>query len=67
MQNILLTIKEKLETLLKYERKIGEIILAQPLTIIQMSASELAQAAESSPAAVIRFCCSIGVRGATPN
>lgn len=65
MQNILLTVKEKLPKLPESERKIAEIILAHPLDIIQMSAADLAKIAESSPAAVIRFCRSIGVKGYT--
>ncbi|MGP6140455.1 MULTISPECIES: MurR/RpiR family transcriptional regulator [unclassified Jeotgalibaca] len=65
MQNILLTVKEKLPKLPKSERKIAKIILAHPLDIIQMSAADLAKMAESSPAAVIRFCRSIGVKGYT--
>lgn len=65
MQNILLTVKEKLPKLPKSERKIAKIILAHPLDIIQMSAADLAKMAGSSPAAVIRFCRSIGVKGYT--
>lgn len=65
MQNILLTIKNKLQNLPQSEQKIGKFILERPLTIIQMSAADLAQAADSSPAAVIRFCRSIGVKGYT--
>lgn len=65
MQNILLTVKEKLPNLPESERKIAKIILSHPLDIIQMSAAELARVAESSPAAVIRFCRSIGIKGYT--
>lgn len=65
MQNILLRINGKLPTLPQSEQKIGKIILESPLAIIQMSAADLAKAADSSPAAVIRFCRSIGVKGYT--
>lgn len=49
----------------KSERKIGAYILEKPLESIQMSASQIAKEAESSAAAVIRFCRSIGVNGYT--
>ncbi len=65
MQNVLLTIKNKIQKLPQSEQKIGIIILEDPLKIIQMSAADLAKAASSSPAAVIRFCRSIGVKGYT--
>lgn len=65
MKNILMTIKEKIHNLPKSEQKIGEIVLARPLDILQMSASDLAQIAGSSPAAVIRFCRSIDLKGYT--
>lgn len=63
--NIPLTIKEKLPDLPESERKIGEFILDNPLETIQMSASQLAEKAGSSAAAVIRFCHSLGMRGYT--
>lgn len=64
-ENILLLIQEKLPQLPPSEQKIGKIILRSPLDIIQMSAEQVAKKAESSAAAVIRFCRSIGVKGFT--
>lgn len=63
--NIPLTIKEKLADLPESERKVGEFILDNPLLTIQMSASQLAEAAGSSAAAVIRFSHSLGMKGYT--
>lgn len=64
-QHVLFVIQEKLPGLPKSERKIGTYILEKPLEIIQMNAAQLARAADSSAAAVIRFCRSIGVKGFT--
>lgn len=64
-QALLPRIQEKIPSLPESERKIGELILAKPLDVIQMSAAELAKVAGSSAAAVIRFCRSIGVNGFT--
>lgn len=62
-QNILIKIQQQMENLPHSERKIAEIVTTQPLEIINMSAAELAEEANSSPAAVIRFCRSIGLKG----
>lgn len=64
-ENILSLIQEKLSELPQSEQKIGKVILENPLDIIQMSAAQLAKKANSSAAAVIRFCCSIGIKGFT--
>lgn len=63
--NVLLTIKEKMAALPQSEKKIAEKIISDPVTVIQMSATDLATEAGSSSAAVIRFCRSIGVKGFT--
>lgn len=63
--NVLLTIKEKMAALPQSEKKIAETIISDPVTVIQMSATDLATEAGSSSAAVIRFCRSIGVKGFT--
>ncbi|MFL2100852.1 MurR/RpiR family transcriptional regulator [Desemzia sp. FAM 23991] len=63
LNNILLNIKEKKGTLPLSEKKIAELILQEPASIINMNSSLLAQKAGSSSAAVIRFCHSIGLKG----
>lgn len=63
LNNILLNIKEKKDTLPLSEKKIAELILQEPASIINMNSSLLAQKAGSSSAAVIRFCHSIGLKG----
>lgn len=63
--NILFVIQEKLASLPKSEQKIGEAILKDPQKIIQMNATQLGKSANSSPAAIIRFCHSIGLKGFT--
>lgn len=47
------------------EQRIGEYILAYPDQVITMTATQLAKAAGSSSATVIRFCRSIDVSGFT--
>lgn len=64
-QHLLLMIKDKLPQLPESERKIADVILANPLEVIQMNATQLAEAADSSAAAVIRLCRSINVKGFT--
>lgn len=64
-RNVLQIINETLQDLPRSEQKIGQFILEKPKDVIQMNATDLAKAAKSSPAGVIRFCHSIGMRGFT--
>lgn len=63
--NILLVIRKYLNSLPQSEKKIAGTILNDPASVIHMSATQLAFKAESSSAAVIRFCHSIGLKGFT--
>lgn len=63
--NLLFLIQEQLSELPESEKKIAKKILEDPTAVIQMSASSLAKKADSSSAAVIRFCHSIGLAGFT--
>ncbi|WP_071131654.1 MurR/RpiR family transcriptional regulator [Enterococcus timonensis] len=63
MQTILFIIQEKIPTLPISEKKIGQYILANPLQILDQSAAEIANASDSSAAAVVRFCKSVGTKG----
>lgn len=45
------------------ERRVAETVLRDPLGIIHLSVSELAEAAETSTASVVRLCTTIGLRG----
>ncbi|WP_035618832.1 MurR/RpiR family transcriptional regulator [Lacticigenium naphthae] len=65
MNNVLLTIREKESRLPKSERKIAQFILGNAMDVISMNASTLANKADSSAAAVIRFCHSLGLKGFT--
>ncbi|WP_326716818.1 MurR/RpiR family transcriptional regulator [Vagococcus jeotgali] len=47
--------------LTRSERKIADLVLARPEDVIKMTASELAEESDTSPASVIRFCKSIGI------
>lgn len=62
-ENILLRIKEKLPSLPQSEKKIAAVILMDPAAVINLNASQLAEKAHSSSAAVIRLCRSLGIKG----
>lgn len=63
--DILFLIRDKLPTLSKSERNLAEYILAKPEKVIRYTASQLAKEAASSPATIIRFTRSIGLKGFT--
>ncbi|MGX6961757.1 MurR/RpiR family transcriptional regulator [Vagococcus xieshaowenii] len=52
-------------SLSKAEQKIATYVLNYPEKVITMTASQLAQASETSPATVIRFCRSVGIESYT--
>lgn len=56
-------IRNTLEQLPASERKIAEYILANPQAVIDRTVSELGQEANTSGAAVIRLCKSLGLKG----
>lgn len=45
------------------ERRVADAVLRDPFGVIHQSVSELAAIADTSPATVIRFCVSLGLRG----
>ncbi|WP_211489639.1 MurR/RpiR family transcriptional regulator [Georgenia thermotolerans] len=45
------------------ERRVADVFLADPLGVIDLSVTQLAARAGSSPASVVRMCTSIGLRG----
>ncbi|MDR1567224.1 MAG: MurR/RpiR family transcriptional regulator [Streptococcaceae bacterium] len=64
-QNIILSIKDARGYLPRSEQKIADYILEHSNEVVTLSAQELAKRAESSPAAIIRFCRSININGFT--
>ncbi|MCD5002300.1 MurR/RpiR family transcriptional regulator [Enterococcus saccharolyticus] len=61
--NILFTIQNQLDSLSKAEKKLAQWILEHSAEVIHMSAKTLSEAAEISPATVVRFCYSLGLEG----
>ena len=57
---ILKEITEQLEQLRRSERKVAELVLAQPEQVIHMRIVDLAAAADVSEPTVVRFCRAIG-------
>ena len=45
------------------ERRVADAVLRDPFGVIHLSVSELAASADTSPATVIRFCATLGLRG----
>lgn len=61
--NVLEQIREKLPTFSNAERRVGEIILARPHAVIDMSIAKLASQADVSDPTVVRFCRTFGFDG----
>ncbi len=60
---VILKIKEMFNDLTATEEKIADYILANREKVTQLSVKELAEAADSSPASVVRFCKKINYQG----
>ena len=56
-------IKSQLDTLSSAERKVAELVLAQPYTMMQAAVADIARNASVSQPTVIRFCRSMGCAG----
>ncbi|SDY52410.1 MurR/RpiR family transcriptional regulator [Herbiconiux ginsengi] len=61
--HILERMRAGLTALSPAERRVADAVLRDPLAVIHLSVSELAAAAETSPATVVRLCASLGLRG----
>lgn len=62
-QNLLEVISKSLDTLRKSDRKVADIILADPNAATQLKLAELAKLAEVSEPTVVRFCNAVGCSG----
>ncbi|TQV85251.1 transcriptional regulator HexR [Exilibacterium tricleocarpae] len=60
---ILQTLQTQLQTLSNAERRIAEIVLAEPASVIHTSTASLARRAQVSDPTVARFCRSLGCSG----
>lgn len=56
-------VRAELTALSPAERRVAERVLRDPAEVIHRSVTELAAAADTSPATVVRFCVSLGLRG----
>jgi len=61
--NLLERVRLELANLSAAERKVAELVLAQPYTVMQEAVGEIARRAGVSQPTVIRFCRSLGVSG----
>lgn len=62
-QNILETVRTRLGDLRKSERKVANLVLADPRRILNATIAETADIAEVSQPTVIRFCVAVGCEG----
>jgi len=62
-EGILSRIRVALNALNRAERRVADIILEQPGTVVHLPIAELAAIAEVSEGTVVRFCNSVGCRG----
>jgi RpiR family transcriptional regulator, carbohydrate utilization regulator len=62
-QNILEMVRTRLDDLRKSERKVANLVLADPRRILNATIAETAQIAEVSQPTVIRFCVAVGCEG----
>lgn len=63
MENILLKIRESYSDFSLLDQKIASYILDNKNKIIQLSINEIAEQCETSQAAIVRFCKSLGLAG----
>ncbi|RLP83056.1 MurR/RpiR family transcriptional regulator [Mycetocola lacteus] len=56
-------LRSRLRSLTPAERRVADVVLRDPLEVIHLSVTELAAAADTSSATVVRLCASIGLRG----
>lgn len=63
MNNILISIQDRLKSFSKTELKLANYILDRPEKVINMSIKELSEEAGVSSASIVRFCKYIGVDG----
>jgi DNA-binding MurR/RpiR family transcriptional regulator len=56
-------LRARLPALGASDRKVAEVVLAQPGTVVFWSVSELADAAGTAKSSVVRFCQGLGLRG----
>lgn len=62
-ESILERMRAHASSLSPAERRVADVVLADPAAVIHLSVSELAVLAESSAASVVRMCVSLGLRG----
>lgn len=62
-QNLVEVISKSIETLRKSDRKVAEVILADPSAATHFKLAELAKLADVSEPTVIRFCNAVGCAG----
>ncbi len=63
MPSIVERIRTALPSFSPAERRVANVVVRDPLSVIHQSVSELATTAGSSPATVVRLCASVGLRG----
>jgi DNA-binding MurR/RpiR family transcriptional regulator len=61
--NVLTTLHQRMPAMTPTERRVAEVVLAQPQTVRNLSITDLAEAAGASTSSVARFCAALGFDG----
>lgn len=64
--NLLDTIRDRMAVMRRSERKVAQVVLTDPESVVRMTLAELARAALVSEPTVIRFCEAVGCPGFPP-
>lgn len=60
---IMVEIRQRYKTFSKTNKKLADFILTQPQALLKMTASEIAEHSQTSPASVVRFARNLGLAG----
>ena len=63
MTDVFITLRQRLPTLSKAERRVAEAVIDHPALVIESTITQLAAACETSPASVARMCRAAGFAG----
>ncbi|MFF2632769.1 MurR/RpiR family transcriptional regulator [Microbacterium sp. NPDC058021] len=63
MTDVFVSLRQRMPSLSKAERRIAEVILDRPSIVVESSITRLAALAGTSPASVARFCRAVGFDG----
>ncbi|MBD7956259.1 MurR/RpiR family transcriptional regulator [Microbacterium sp. Sa4CUA7] len=63
MSDVFVSLRQRMPSLSKAERRIAEVVLERPSIVVESSITRLADLADTSPSSVARFCRAVGFDG----